>query len=127
MAEVLAVGSIPIPMPQFVEGVLGLLAYRAMRVHVQASSVRQSARPARPNSRRHDPELERIYLDRHSIGAMAGASAVFPGAGTELLLPPRLRTGAFAEAMALSPGRAEVHGPARRSSSGARWCSRCCR
>ena len=83
--------SIPIPMPQFVEGVLDSSLDRAMRVQrpgvVSYVNRARAKRGLTPEDTIR--ELERIYLGTvTAIGAMAGASAAFPGWARELLSPP---------------------------------------
>jgi hypothetical protein len=75
-------------------------------------------------------ELERIYLGTvTAIGAMAGASAAFPGVGTGAsVATAAFEIGAFAEATALfGLAVAEVHGlRVDNLEQRRRRCSRCC-
>lgn len=107
--------SIPIPMPQFVEGVLDSSLDRAMRVQrpgvVSYVNRARAKRGLTPEDTIR--ELERIYLGTvTAIGAMAGASAAFPGVGTGAsVATAAFEIGAFAEATALfGLAVAEVHG-----------------
>src|SRR5262245_61239206 len=107
--------TILIPMPSFVEGVLDSSLDRAMRVQrpgvVSYVNRARAKRGLSPEATIH--ELERIYVGAvTTIGAVAGASAAFPGVGTGAsVATAAFEIGAFAEATALfGLAVAEVHG-----------------
>jgi hypothetical protein len=107
--------TLPIPVPSFVEGLLDSSLDRAMRV--QRPGVVSYVDRAR-SKRGRSPEdtireLERLYLGTvTAIGAVAGASAAFPGVGTGAsVATAAFEIGAFAEATALfGLAVAEVYG-----------------